>query len=71
MKTKNSIFCDKFRFNTGDYGYSEYTPGTDASMDCMKSVWDFNFMEDSHEEFVKTLRTAETCEHFVYVDKSK
>lgn len=71
MRTKNCIFCTQFRFRTGDYGYSEYTPGSNASMECAEDVWDFDFMSNTQEEFVETLRTAETCEHFVYVDKSK
>ena len=56
--------CKHFNFSSGDAGYSQYTPGYSASMDCAKNVWDFSFNNSSQAELEKTLKTAETCKKF-------
>lgn len=57
--------CKHFSFSTGDSGYSEYTPGYDASMRCAKDVWNFSFTNGgSQEDLEKSLKTAETCTKF-------
>jgi hypothetical protein len=47
-----------------DYGYSEFTPGTDWGMSCTKSVWGFDAFQDGVDRFRACLETAEKCKKF-------
>lgn len=40
MSEKLCVFCKHWHFYGGDQGFSELTPGSDASMDCSKHHWD-------------------------------
>lgn len=57
-------FCKYFRYYQADAGWSEETPGSDFSIDCVKNHWKFDPYVTSQEEFGKILSTAETCEDF-------
>lgn len=57
--------CEHVRFETGDAGYSEMTPGTDFDLCCGRDYWDFNQFEDGLTEFRDKLKSAEVCADFV------
>jgi hypothetical protein len=65
-------WCTHFYFDGGDLGYSEYTPGSDASFNCYKKAFKgFKgrgsispmelFSTDSLRELIES---AKTCEYF-------
>ncbi len=56
--------CKHFCFATGDYGYSEYTPGWDAAMSCNRKHWKIDMFGDDEREVRRKLRMAETCKDF-------
>ena len=66
---KLCVFCKHWSFSGGSRGYSEMTPGYNATMDCLKQ----HFTEDeerlfvSQEEYVTTIRKAETCADYKQV----
>ena len=51
----------RFCMATADSGYSEYTPGTDWSMECMEKKWNFDPFVDDVDKFAACLNTAQTC----------
>ncbi|MCK5019015.1 MAG: hypothetical protein KAS32_18285 [Candidatus Peribacteraceae bacterium] len=55
------IFCKYLSFSEAFVGYSEYTPGHEASMYCTKGKWAIDFFDLSTEEYRETMLTAETC----------
>ena len=61
---KTCIFCEHFRVETGDPGYSELTPGYSWSMSCCKGKWSFDPDRDGLKEYRKILTTAEKCDSF-------
>jgi len=61
---KNCVFCKYFNFIQGDYGYSEYTPGWDAVINCYKSHWQIDMMEDSTTSFREYMASAIDCKDF-------
>ena len=56
--------CQHFLFETGSPGYSEMTPGYDASLYCAKDHWAVKFYNDSRDDVRRKLATAETCPDF-------
>lgn len=63
---KTCLLCKHFHWTVGDYGYSEYTPGYDATMGCGEKKWDIDFYEDYEPTFRKKMLQAETCDAFEY-----
>lgn len=61
---KNCLFCQKFIYLAGDRGYSEMTPGYDATIRCSLLLWELDFYVDEEEDFRTKMLTAETCELF-------
>lgn len=57
------IFCKYFEFEASSPGYSEYTPGSDVSMDCLKSVWKTS-LTDYYFDFNATIKTAQNCNFY-------
>ena len=55
------LFCEHFWFSEEERGYSEYTPGHPAHLECLKSKWSL----DSIIDFRETMKMAETCKEFV------
>ncbi len=57
--------CKHFSFDGGERGYSEYTPGDNASLDCAKNVFNTD-LEDlgTSDDLRKLLMTAENCVKF-------
>lgn len=59
-KHKSCVCCVHLVFHAEEPGYSELTPGSSASFECFKGVWDFKnpwFTGDLVKE-------AEKCKHF-------
>jgi len=56
--------CEHIRFETGEPGYSEYTPGSEMSLECGKSYWELDNCEDGLAEFKAKLMSAERCADF-------
>ena len=61
---KTCILCKHFEFRSGSPGYSEYTPGWNASMYCRKNRIDIDIEEITEDQFRATLMKAETCPDF-------
>jgi hypothetical protein len=57
-------FCDHFDFTPSSPGYSEWTPGSDASISCGKGVWEFDMQSEDEESFRSKLTTSTTCDKF-------
>lgn len=67
MSEKLCVFCKHWSFYGGSPGYSEMTPGSDASMDCTKGHYGrgFDLMDISGEEgFRALIKKAETCKDY-------
>lgn len=56
--------CEYIYFSNGSPGYSDMTPGYDATLSCTKDYWEVNFFDDSLEEFRKKITSAERCADF-------
>lgn len=73
MSEKLCVFCEHWAFQGGDSGYSELTPGWNASMECNKGYWKKGkkFITILHigsaEEFRKLITQAETCPDYKQV----
>ena len=61
---KVCIYCQFFYLDPACAGYSDMTPGYAVEMNCQKGKWEFFSFEDSKTDFVKKLKTAETCPDF-------
>jgi hypothetical protein len=74
MSEKLCVFCKDWYFDGGDTGYSEYTPGYNASMGCYKDRWkkgtkSISIMNIySQEEFRKIILQAQTCPDYEQVN---
>ena len=67
MPEKLCVFCDHWRFSGGSPGYSELTPGTDASMDCAKGHYPgWSTLQDlsGPEQFREVISMAQTCSDY-------
>ena len=60
--------CKHFHFDPGMPGYSEVTPGYEASMRCEKKVWSLTDMDAGGESLAEYLGKAETCEKYKPAD---
>lgn len=58
---KTCLECKHWRWDSGERGYSEYTPGCHAAMFCNKNRWRLNMFDDERGDVRDKLRTAETC----------
>lgn len=59
--------CKHFNFSQSDPGYSEYTPGSDASLVCLKNVWDISLWRDTEKSlYDKIVKMAATCPHYTF-----
>jgi len=65
---KICIFCKRFAFETGEQGWSEVTPGSDAWVGCRDDVWTLDDYVDTTETYRAKLLSAETCKSFDPVD---
>ena len=71
MSEKLCVFCEHWEFDGGEQGYSEMTPGTNASMGCKKEHWDGKRMVDiwSEVDFRKIILTAKDCKDYEIADE--
>jgi len=60
---KLCVFCDHWQFDGGSPGYSDLTPGSDASMDCAKGHYGrrFTLHYIGPEDFRKQIAIAAEC----------
>ena len=60
------VFCRHWWFDGGSPGFSEMTPGSDASMDCAKGCYTAHRLDDisSPDGFRAIIRKAESCKHY-------
>jgi hypothetical protein len=64
---KLCVFCEHWEFSGGVQGYSEMTPGSDASMDCKKGKFGARFrLSDLYgeEDFRSLILKAEACQSY-------
>lgn len=62
---KLCALCTHFRFEAGDPGYSEMTPGWDAVLMCRKGRWHVEMYETTEAELRDILANrARTCPDF-------
>lgn len=57
-------FCRHFDYDQGSPGYSELTPGEEASIGCLKDKWRFNFYHDDQAAFAAAIQYARKCDEF-------
>lgn len=63
---KLCLWCKYFYLTVGSPGYSEYTPGSDFSMDCGKSHWDYKGVSDSENHYRECLLAAQVCPDYEF-----
>lgn len=68
MDKKTCWSCEYIRIDNADPGYSEWTPGSDLSIYCTKSHWDFDNYDDDLKKFLTYINKAETCPDFIERD---
>jgi hypothetical protein len=51
-------------FQSAYPGYSELTPGTDFSMECVERHWDFDPFKDDLDSFRMKISMAQKCADF-------
>jgi hypothetical protein len=61
---KTCIECKHFNFSSGDYGYSEMTPGWDAIIECSKRHWTVDLFGTYESDYRKYMRSAQDCKDF-------
>lgn len=61
---KTCILCKQIAMYSGGHGYSECTPGYDASIRCDKGKWEVDLYMDSTPEYRAKLLSAENCDLF-------
>lgn len=61
---KHCTGCVHFRFEQEERGYSEYTPGSSASFECLKAHWAISLYRDTQESLCEKLWKAKDCEDF-------
>ena len=61
---KTCLECKHWYWYSANPGYSELTPGDDASMGCNKNRWLLKMYADERGDVRDKLRTAETCDLF-------
>lgn len=70
MTVKNCLLCQHCHYDSLSPGYSELTPGSDASLRCDKSAMKHangrNLFEEafSRQQLREALATAETCDYY-------
>lgn len=64
------IYCKHFSIDLGEPGYSEYTPGSDFSIDCRKKKWEFNPF-GSETEYRLCIVAAQKCDEYVFDESLK
>ena len=70
MNEKLCVFCKHLYFYGGLQGYSEMTPGSTATMDCLKKHFSYderNLFIMGADEYRKTILKAETCKDYEQV----
>ena len=58
-------FCEHFIYRQAEPDYSEFTPGEDFDIICIKNHWEFSPFHTSQDEFGAMLNAAKTCPDFV------
>lgn len=61
---KSCAICKNIQYFPSSPGYSEYTPGCEASWACAKGVVDIPDQYDSDDLFVDFIETAKSCRHY-------
>lgn len=56
--------CKNFWYSEASRGYSEMTPGCDATMDCALGKWDWDKFDDTKATLAAKFRTAATCDKY-------
>jgi hypothetical protein len=65
------LFCRNYVFFTGDRGYSEYTPGYDATMYCSAGKWEMESYEDTTESLRSKFLMAASCPSFELISNEE
>lgn len=65
---KTCFDCAYFDLDMGEPDYSEYTPGSPATIECRKGKFSFNYYT-TRKEARKLILSAETCDKFKQVEE--
>lgn len=60
---KNCLYCKHFYLYAGSPGYSEWTPGSTGSIECLKGLWKMDDCDDT-DGYRRKMETAQTCDKF-------
>jgi hypothetical protein len=58
------LLCEHWSFSPGDPGWSEVTPGWDATCECTRGHWALDMIQDNQDTFREKMQSATTCEEF-------
>ena len=61
--------CKELCYSTGGPGYSEVTPGWDASLSCNKNYWVYDAFNDELPRLRAKLYSSRTCPDFKKEDR--
>lgn len=68
MTTRTCILCKHFEFISGEPGYSEFTPGSDAYINCHKGVFYENLNNIYIDGYRECMLKANSCAHYKEID---
>ena len=68
---KLCFWCKHFWIGDAIPDYSEYTPGSNFSMNCSKAHWVFDAELETEESFREKLLTALTCGDYEFNEDLK
>lgn len=60
--------CRHFRFYCGSPGYSDWTPGSSASIECLKNHWEIDMEDETEEGYRRKQLTALRCPDYALVE---
>jgi len=63
MRPDTCLDCEHFYFQPFECGYSEYTPGCEASIGCYKDHWCFSDCK-TEEDYRNNMLSARECSDF-------
>ena len=56
--------CAHMSYQAAEPGWSEYTPGWDATIDCMKNHWAYDAFNDNLSSLHVKLYMSRSCDDF-------
>ncbi len=63
------LFCEHFRVHMAEPDCSEYTPGSNFSIECTKHHWSFDPYADGQVDYARCLATAQNCPEYQFSER--